>query len=48
MIPYKVRYSVIVENIAIYDDLSVYILLSLSIKFIRYGERAITYLDDLG
>ena len=41
----KARYSVAGENIVIYGYLFVYILL---IKFIRYGEKVITYLDDVG
>lgn len=36
------------ENITIYDYLFIIMLLLWSIKFIRSGERVITYLDNVG
>lgn len=42
---YRARYSMAGENISMYGYLLVWILVPLLIKFIKYGEKVITYLD---
>ena len=44
----RARYSVAGRNIPIGGYLSMYILLPLSTRLVIYGEKVITYLEDVG
>lgn len=47
MNPYKAKYNVVDQNIAIFGYLSVDVLMQLSIKLIMYSKRIITYLNHI-